>query len=48
MDNWLLYILVVVAIGIGWWLRGREGIKQADTLGPNYYNGINYLLNAIF
>lgn len=45
MDNWLLYILVVVAIGIGWWLRGREGIKQADTLGPNYYNGINYLLN---
>ncbi|HAK53495.1 MAG TPA: lipopolysaccharide assembly protein LapB [Gammaproteobacteria bacterium] len=45
MDNWLLYILVVIAIGIGWWLRGRERIKQAETLGPNYYNGVNYLLN---
>ena len=45
MDNWLLYILVVIAIGIGWWLRGRERIKQAETLGPNYYNGVNYILN---
>jgi lipopolysaccharide biosynthesis regulator YciM len=45
MDNWLLYLLIVAAIGIGWWLRGRERVKQPETVGPNYYNGLNYLLN---
>ncbi len=49
MDNWLLYILIVAAIGIGWWLGRREFSgghgKAPETLGPNYYNGLNYLLN---
>ena len=45
MDNWLLYLLIVAAIGIGWWLRGRESAKQPETVGPQYYSGLNYLLN---
>ena len=43
--NWLLYGLIVAAIGIGWWLGRRERTKRPDTLGPNYYQGLNYLLN---
>ena len=41
MDNWLLYFMVVAAIGIGWWLGRREASqhKTPETLGPNYYNG---------
>lgn len=45
VENWLLYILMVAAIGIGWWLGRRERAKRPDTLGPNYYQGLNYLLN---
>lgn len=45
MENWLLYILMVAAIGIGWWLGRRERAKHPETLGPNYYQGLNYLLN---
>ncbi len=45
MDRWLLYLLIVVAIGIGWWLGRRERVKTPETLGPNYYQGVNYLLN---
>lgn len=45
MESWLLYILMVAAIGIGWWLGRRERVKRPDTLGPNYYEGLNYLLN---
>ncbi len=46
MDNWLLYILTVAAIAIGWWLGRRErfGGKPADIAGANYYDGLNYLL----
>lgn len=45
MENWLLYLLVMVAIAIGWLLGRRERGKTPDTLGPNYYQGVNYLLN---
>ena len=45
MDNWLLYVLIVTAIAIGWWLGRRERSKAPETLGPNYYQGVNYLLN---
>jgi lipopolysaccharide biosynthesis regulator YciM len=45
LDNWLLYILVVFAIGVGWLLGRRERQKRTETLGPNYYQGLNYLLN---
>ncbi|XOV89518.1 MAG: lipopolysaccharide assembly protein LapB [Pseudomonadota bacterium] len=46
MENWLLYILVVAAIAIGWWLGRRERVaKRPEMLGPNYYEGLNHLLN---
>lgn len=45
MENWLLYVLIVCAIGIGWWLGRRERSKSADLVGPSYYQGLNYLLN---
>ena len=45
MENWLLYVLIVCAIGIGWWLGRRERTKSTDLVGPNYYQGLNYLLN---
>ncbi|MBD3649356.1 MAG: tetratricopeptide repeat protein, partial [Pseudomonadales bacterium] len=45
VENWLLYLLMVAAIGIGWWLGRRERMKSPETLGPNYYQGLNYLLN---
>ncbi len=45
MDNWLLYIVIVAAIGIGWWLGRRERVKPSEVVGPNYYEGLNYLLN---
>lgn len=46
MDNWLLYVLIVAAIATGWWLGRRErvGGKPAELMGPNYYEGLNYLL----
>lgn len=44
MENWLLYILIVGAIAIGWWLGRRERSGSAETVGPNYYEGLNYLL----
>ena len=45
MENGLLYILILAAIGIGWWLGRRERKKSTDLVGPNYYQGLNYLLN---
>ncbi|MEO2175874.1 MAG: lipopolysaccharide assembly protein LapB [bacterium] len=45
MENWLSYIALVAALGIGWWMGRRERTKSSDTLGPNYYQGLNYLLN---
>ncbi len=45
MDNWLLYVIIVAAIGIGWWLGRRERNKSTEVVGPNYYQGLNYLLN---
>lgn len=46
MDNWLLYIVILAAIGIGWWLGRRERANnKTETVGPNYYQGLNYLLN---
>jgi len=36
---------MVAAISIGWWLGRRERQKSTETLGPNYYQGLNYLLN---
>lgn len=45
MDNWLLYVIIVAAIGIGWWLGRRERNKSTEIVGPNYYQGLNYLLN---
>lgn len=45
MDSWLLYVIIVAAIGIGWWLGRRDRNKQSEVVGPNYYQGLNYLLN---
>lgn len=45
MENGLLYILILAAIGIGWWLGRRERKKSTEMVGPNYYQGLNYLLN---
>ena len=49
MDNWLLYVLILAAIAIGWWLGRRERKHQAanehQKLSRNYFQGLNYLLN---
>ena len=45
MDNLILYILIVGAIGIGWLLGRRDRAKTSEIVGPNYYQGLNYLLN---
>ncbi len=49
MENWLLYSLIVAAIGIGWWMGRRDRAKIAATNSNvpsnNYYQGLNYLLN---
>ncbi|MFN3235537.1 MAG: lipopolysaccharide assembly protein LapB [Pseudomonadales bacterium] len=46
MENWLLYVLIVAAIGIGWWLGRRErGKSTSPATANNYYQGLNYLLN---
>lgn len=45
MESWLLYILIVIAIGAGWWLGRRERDKKSNSIAPNYYQGLNHLLN---
>ncbi|MBT5725456.1 MAG: lipopolysaccharide assembly protein LapB, partial [Gammaproteobacteria bacterium] len=45
MDNLILYVLIVGAIGIGWLLGRRDRAKTSEIVGPNYYQGLNYLLN---
>lgn len=45
MESWLLYLLIVIAIGSGWWLGRRERAKSANPVAANYYQGLNYLLN---
>ena len=45
LDNWLLYCLVVAAIAIGWWLGRRDRSRASEVVGPDYYEGLNYLLN---
>ena len=45
MDNWLLYLVIFIAIAIGWWLGSRERTKLTRSGGANYYRGLNYLLN---
>ena len=44
-NSLLLYAIIVAAISIGWWLGRRERVKNARRVGPNYYEGLNYLLN---
>jgi lipopolysaccharide biosynthesis regulator YciM len=46
VDNWLLYGLIVGAIGVGWLLGRRERPNSKESsYSPNYYQGLNYLLN---
>ena len=45
MDNFVLYALIVGAIGIGWLLGRRDRAKTSEIVGPKYYQGLNYLLN---
>ncbi|MGI9323072.1 MAG: lipopolysaccharide assembly protein LapB [Pseudomonadales bacterium] len=46
MDNWLLYVVIFAAIAIGWWLGRRDRNKSNnEVVGPDYYQGLNYLLN---
>ena len=45
LDNWLLYSFIVAAIAIGWWLGRRDRNKAPEATGPDYYQGLNYLLN---
>lgn len=44
METWLLYPLIVIAVGTGWWL-GRRDRKSPEAVPANYYQGLNYLLN---
>jgi lipopolysaccharide biosynthesis regulator YciM len=45
MDNWPLYLLIVAAIGSGWWLGRRERGGSAASERPHRYAGLNYLLS---
>ncbi|MCY4532478.1 MAG: lipopolysaccharide assembly protein LapB [Gammaproteobacteria bacterium] len=45
MDDWLLYIMILAAIGIGWLLGSRDITKKSKPPGAKYYNGLNYLLS---
>lgn len=45
MDAWLLYPLLVVAIGTGWWLGRREKTTTHEGVSANYYHGLKHLLN---
>lgn len=50
MDNLLIYLIVVIAIGIGWWLGRSDRLRSKESAGaaklpPSYYQGLNYLLN---
>jgi lipopolysaccharide biosynthesis regulator YciM len=56
MQDWLMYIVILAAIGIGWWLGRREhreaknsrhgGIQQDGQVpSSEYFRGLNYLLN---
>ena len=45
MDNFVLYALIVGAIGIGWLLGRLDRTKTSESVGPKYYHGLNYLLN---
>jgi lipopolysaccharide biosynthesis regulator YciM len=45
MDNFILYALIVGAIGVGWLLGRRDRIKTSEIVGPKYYQGLQYLLN---
>ena len=44
METWLLYPLIVIAVGMGWWL-GRRERKSVEPVPANYYQGLNFLLN---
>ena len=44
-DNGLLYGFIVVAISIGWWLGRRDRTSASEAPAPEYYQGLNYLLN---
>ena len=45
LDDWLLYVFILAAIAIGWWLGRREKTTASEASGPEYYQGLNYLLN---
>ncbi len=45
MDRRSLYLLVELAIGIGWYLRGRTLAKRTEKLVPNYCDEIDHLFN---
>ncbi|MEQ9464653.1 MAG: lipopolysaccharide assembly protein LapB [Haliea sp.] len=46
MNDLLVFLLLFVAIGIGWWL-GRRSVHIATTdLPGQYYKGLNYLLDG--
>ena len=45
MDNWQLYLLVVAAVGSGWWLGRRQRWQRTEPVGLDHYAGLNYLLN---
>ncbi|MFV2089961.1 MAG: lipopolysaccharide assembly protein LapB [Pseudomonadales bacterium] len=47
-DNLALYVLLVVALGIGYLLGRRERLKKSRDLGmvaEDYFKGLNHLLN---
>ena len=46
MNDLLVFLLLFVAIGIGWWL-GRRSVQLSTTdLPGQYYKGLNYLLDG--
>ena len=45
METWLLYPLIVIAIGIGWWMGRRERKTSEPATTTSYYQGLNHLLN---
>ena len=49
MDSWSFYLVILIAIAIGWWLGRREVLGSRKDEDPrhsrDYYRGLNYLLN---
>ena len=46
MTDLLVFALLFVAIGIGWWLGRRSASARVSAVPGQYYKGLNYLLDG--